>query len=443
MPLFSPVSAGTPIDSLAVRVTDSTYNYFSTGMGTDSSGNIYTLGYNDFSSENDGLLTKYNSAGVVEWKRKLNSNSTYTIVYGNDLVVDSSGNSYVFGGVRINSSTSYGLVVKIDNTGATVWAKQLPYTIDSRGCYGGTVDSSGNVYAVLRATSTNIAVYKFDSSGTQQLARQVNYAPGLTIYDVAVDSTGNIYLAGTHNGNYCALIKLNSSGVLQWAKHYYMSGSTSGGYYGVAVDSSDNIYAVGEAWANANNRVGVVVKYNSSGVIQWKRQSGGTTINYTYGSMRRVDVDTSGNVYVIGMYSLEGINNAFYIGLSKYNSSGTLQWSRSVTTSRYCQANWSFGITADALQNVYFSFSPYYEGTGTATGSGWHVKIPTATPKIGSVIVSNDALTVGYFTGLYDTAAGGTVPSDVTMTTSAGSASAATTTFLNQTGTHSPVAATF
>ena len=439
-PLFSPVST-TPIDSLAIRATDTSTSYWATGMGTDSSGNIYTLGYNDLSSENDGLLTKYDSAGTVLWKKKLNSSSTNTIVYANDLVVDSSGNSYVFGSVRFTSTISYGLVVKIDNTGATTWSRHIPFN-DSRGVTGGTVDASGNVYAVMSngAGGADYSVLKWNSSGTEQFSKNINYASGLVFYDVAVDSTGNVYLAGTHGGNYCALVKLNSTGVLQWAKHYYITGATTGAYYGVAIDSADGIYAVGTAYQTSTQSVGVIVKYNTSGVIQWQRRTGLTTETTTVASMRRVAVDTSNNVYVIGYYNLEMSSNGIFAGLSKYNSSGTLQWSRCAITSKAVQQNWSWGVTADASQNVYFSFSSSFSSGSTP---GWHVKIPTATSKVGSVLVSSDALTIGYFPGLNDTAASGTTPSDVTMTVSAGPTSAATTTFLNQSGTHTPVAVAF
>ena len=111
---------------------------------------------------------------------------------------------------------------------------------------------------------------------------------------------------------------------------------------GVAVDSSDNIYITGTS--NGINVFGssvtsgntdniFVVKLNSSGVVQWV---------YTAGRQgrdrgRKIALDSSGNVYVVGYYQQTvdfgggdvTSNQSFDAFLLKLNSSGTFQWVKS------------------------------------------------------------------------------------------------------------------
>jgi hypothetical protein len=111
---------------------------------------------------------------------------------------------------------------------------------------------------------------------------------------------------------------------------------------GVAVDSSDNIYITGTS--NGTNVFGssvtsgntdniFVVKLNSSGVVQWV---------YTAGAQgrdrgRKIALDSSGNVYVVGYYQQTvdfgggdvTSNQSFDAFLLKLNSSGAFQWVKS------------------------------------------------------------------------------------------------------------------
>lgn len=115
-----------------------------------------------------------------------------------------------------------------------------------------------------------------------------------------------------------ALIKFNTSGVVQWQKDGMGSRVND-----IFVDSSDNVYA-----ASTKTGVGAaqLYKYNSSGTLQWSREHGAT--------LRSVVVDASGNVFVTGFLNTSDISTR------KYNSSGTLQWSKRVLS----PTNESFGL---------------------------------------------------------------------------------------------------
>ncbi len=161
-------------------------------------------------------------------------------------------------------------------SGSSVWAKSVNTTGSAASTFYATAaDSSGNVYAVgfqngtdtytygpgVSATgvssSANAVIVKYDSSGNALWAK-VSASSNLSAYTafsgVAVDSAGNAYvvglqqsttvdygdgviatsgLDGSHNA---VIVKYDSSGTIQWAKRF---SSTSGpsDFYGVAAAS--------------------------------------------------------------------------------------------------------------------------------------------------------------------------------------------------------------
>ena len=69
--------------------------------------------------------------------------------------------------------------------------------------------------------------------------------------------------------------------------------------FGIAVDTSGNVYCTGYQNNSAGHIIAFVAKYNTSGVIQWQRSLTDTYTtpgDYGFG----IAVDTSGNVYVTG-----------------------------------------------------------------------------------------------------------------------------------------------
>jgi hypothetical protein len=110
--------------------------------------------------------------------------------------------------------------------------------------------------------------------------------------------------------------------------------------YGIAVDqSSGDVYVCGTTDVSGFGDYNFIIsKFNTSGTLQWQR-----TI---YGDSSSIDaayfiaLDLSGNVYVLGA---TGSNNI----IVKYNTSGTLQWQRILPG---CYLG---GIAADYSGNVY------------------------------------------------------------------------------------------
>jgi uncharacterized delta-60 repeat protein len=191
---------------------------------------------------------------------------------------------------------------------------------------------------------------------------------GNRAYDITADSSGNVYTTGYAdvNNRDIEIIKYNSSGVIQWQRSLGSTGSTYADGYGVNIDASGNVYACG--FSNANGPSGDLrtAKYNSSGSIQWQRYA---YDNPSFGSQaENVAVDSSGNVYVIGTTGLSvGEDSVFRLTLIKYNSSGTLQWVRRQQDASI-NSNYGYGVVLDSSGN------PYVCGYRDTTSAFWIAK---------------------------------------------------------------------
>ena len=211
---------------------------------------------------------------------------------------------------------------------------------------GVAVDSSGNIIAVSTSTtpSQKIMIAKYDADGDILWSRviQPNNA-GSQSQDVAVDSSDNIIVVGwgvlpsPSTDNIGFIAKYNSSGVFQWDKKFEPDVSSTNCFiYGVTTDGSDNIYMCGDG---KNGGRGLLVKYNSSGTVQWKVATTSPTIlDYT-----AVAVNSSGEVFACGIADNRGI-------LSKYNSSGVHQWTVRQTKGTRTTKFWD--IAFDSSGNI-------------------------------------------------------------------------------------------
>lgn len=125
------------------------------------------------------------------------------------------------------------------------------------------------------------------------------------------------------------LVKTEGIGTLSPLSIYRLNnGATSDQGYGLAVDSSKNIHVTGDVTSFGQGQGdGFACQINpNSETITWQRTLG--TANNEQGES--MDIDSSGNVYTAG-YKTPGASSASDIWVSKYNSSGTLQWQRRIS----------------------------------------------------------------------------------------------------------------
>jgi len=182
------------------------------------------------------------------------------------------------------------------------------------------VQTNGTTYksgVLYYNTSGTLVASKFSTS-TSSGIDQVN--------DMVTDSAGNIYIAGaipvTGQGYNYDIIKLNSSLDLSWERTYSGSSSLDDIATGIKVDGSGNVYISGTSATSTEGKNIVNLKYNSSGTLQWSR---------TYNNILNKDdeanalaMDASGNIYIAGSCATES-DSTNYLTM-KYDAAGNLLW---------------------------------------------------------------------------------------------------------------------
>lgn len=198
--------------------------------------------------------------------------------------------------------------------------------------------------------STTIAAFStqgFGSAGSPIGLGWITAGTGANVsypeyaYAISVNSTGDLFIpvkdqvydpvAGSTD--YAVLSKLNNiNGHMSFNKfvrnNTYLGAYLSASYNSCAVDSAGNIYACGKATrmvGSVGTGAYLIVKYDSSGTVQWQREieNAGTAEE----SGVDIDVDSSGNVFVVGE---RFVSPNRYVTAIKLDTNGTLLWQKSI-----------------------------------------------------------------------------------------------------------------
>ncbi|NBS69642.1 hypothetical protein EBT31_12120, partial [bacterium] len=303
------------------------------GMAADNNGNLYMTGWFSGSitfgsttltsvGTSDVLVVKLNNSGAWVWAKRFGGTGDSK---GGGIDTDAAGNVYVNGSFRsmtIDSTvlTSVGLddlfVMKLDSTGSFIWVSKVGGTGNEYIQPTGNnlaVDTAGNSYVVgdagvdpvtVNGTTltgsggADLLIAKFDSSGAAIWGARAGSTLSDQMNGVVIDAQGNAFITGLIRGtatfgsttltSYGArdgfIAKINSAGVWQWATSF---GSAGNEYvYGVAVDqeggpaivgSFTSTFTIGATTLTTSGRDdGLVAKWNSSGAFQWAKTAGGT-----------------------------------------------------------------------------------------------------------------------------------------------------------------------
>jgi len=256
------------------------------------------------------------------------------------------------------------------------WTQLLGVTGAGTSVEANAVDGLNNIYITgvtygsldgqTYADLGDVYISKYTSNGVKQWTRILGTAQNDYVYAAATDSANNVYVAGLTNGSLNGqanvgngdlyVAKYNSSGTIQWIQQL---GTTSfDRVRAISIDGNDNIYLAGETGGSLDGQTTAgsndlfIIKYNTSGIKQWTRQLGTAWTDIAYG----VTTDSTGNVYVSGWTqdALDGQTAAgnYDLFVTKYNNSGTKQWTRQLGTAGIDKA---FAIATDSSDNLYIS----------------------------------------------------------------------------------------
>lgn len=260
------------------------------------------------------------------------------------------------------------------------WVKSATgnhFDIAVRSC----TDASGNIIVTGSYFSTplnfqnsvinssggyDVFIAKYDAAGNELWVRSFGSAGEENVNDIACDENGDIYLTGTYNNNNVFggdsilssnfqysmfLIKYDSLGNEIWGKG--VRGTSLVNYvvgHSLQCNNNNDVVVIGRFKSqtilfdslviNDINNVDVfLAQYNSGGVLKWAQSIGGFMDDWGLG----VDCDNLNNIYITGMYGVNGITIGSFtlpnsggtdVFLAKLDSSGVAQWaSRGVGSS--------------------------------------------------------------------------------------------------------------
>lgn len=356
-------AGGAPAESYWWRYASSGYGILSDwreSLGVDSNGNVHVIGAQTTSSTN--WYGKFDKDGTLETSKSFTGNSGLS-----GIMIDSSDNIYIADSAAKSGvyQASNFFVTKYNSSLVAQYEKEAGSDGDTYGAGGnpwkrydtiyacatnGTLTYLGGYFGLGNTVGKNAGLLCLDSSGDLVDNSGTKWAhwmyPGdgsqgdpTYIYGLAMDSSGGCYYVGQsrYNGHNSAMIGYWRNAATyadtspNWHKNLKRDNTTNTQceFYKCAVDSGDNVIAVGKinlggAW-NC-----MIQKYNSSGTLQWEDTlGGGFPTNFA-----SVAVDSDDNIYVGGWSERteHGVSGGYTIPssntITKYNSSGTLQWMR-------------------------------------------------------------------------------------------------------------------
>jgi hypothetical protein len=330
-----------------------------TGWSQSNNGNVS----GQHGNSGDFWVAKLDGAGNLQWQKCLGGTG---IDRAECIRQTSDGGFIVIGTTNtLNDGDVSGM--HIFNSSTDVWVAKLSSTgsIEWQRCYGGydtdagysvfqTADGGYIIGANTRSTDGDIPsppttfesmwVFKISATGIilWQTFFGTVYAPMLAPTAdggfVAMGISSGIIPGGqvtcSIGGYDLLLVKFSSTGVVEWQKCLggtvnedagSVQQTTDGGYIIAGSTGSQN----GDVSGNHGNADAWVVKVNSTGTVQWQRCLGGT--GYEYGFCARQTSD-GGYVVAAELASADGDASSFNGGywIVKLDAAGVITWQKNI-----------------------------------------------------------------------------------------------------------------
>jgi len=289
----------------------------------DAVGNVYVIGYvgvTSTPSDYDIIVIKYKPNGVLEWIQRLIPAGYGGLGFDvpNDAVIKG-GFLYVVGLVKENTTTyPDGVLFKVSATG-TYSSVTLGTPGTSERFEGITMDPAGNIYVTGTGSNESKGLAaKYNSSLGLLWSKEITDTTRsrIALSNIILNSTGGVIINGIAAGigfsDITNLMMLNpSTGALMWYKRSNCTAIPK--VTKLIKDNSGNIIYSGYVSDGSPYR-GLIVKYNSSGVLQWSK------VLDTLRMVTDIESDSYGNIYPVARY---GLGNKYF---AKYDPSGNFKW---------------------------------------------------------------------------------------------------------------------
>ncbi|MCP3061183.1 SBBP repeat-containing protein [Myxococcus sp. K38C18041901] len=311
----------------------------------------------------DVVVTKHLANGTKVWSTMLGTSAlevgtgiaTYTVPATPQLYV-TGYTTGSWGAGALGGQDAFLARVNPAN-GALQWVRQFGTTVLDQ-AQGVATDPAGSIYVAGNTAGTlpgNTSaggqdgfLAKYDSAGTQLWVRQFGSSLAEVVRGVAADANNDVYVVGSTTGTFATpnvgippttdlfIVKYNSAGVQQWRRQMGTMGSET--IYGVATSRLSsgvvNVYVVGysdmpfDGQPSAGGQDAIIVKFDGAGTRIWSRQFG------TAGSEMALGIASDGgaNVYITGRsnydFATNSPNSSYDFFMQKYDSGGGLLLTR-------------------------------------------------------------------------------------------------------------------
>ena len=264
--------AGTTTAQAAV--VDANGNVYMTGNATGSFGNQLGQGAQDV------YLTKYDSAGNMQWTRLLGSAGSAAAT---SLALDPTGGVVVAGSTDAKLTTTAvadgnmdSFVVKYGADGSQLWTTQIQ-TLNKNQAAAVSVDGSGNVYiggqvtgpigaGQVKVGGSDAYVAKLDAKGKLAYEKQFGTTGNDTISATATTASGDLIVASVENGE--AILSKYTGGDARTAPTWRvdLGALQNGGSIGGLAVTGNQIYVSGNTQNTALSAGGAAtIAHASSG----------------------------------------------------------------------------------------------------------------------------------------------------------------------------------
>jgi hypothetical protein len=331
----------------------------------DANGNVYVVGNTTGSfggqiekGDQDVYLTKYDSAGNVQWTRLLGSETTAS---GYSLALDPTGGVVVAGSTTsplsqdaIGGGTD-SFVAKYTADGTQKWLHQID-PVSSDTALAVTVDASGNVYyggqvnGAIASGQTRVGgldgyITKLDNKGAVVYHQQIGTAATDQVSQMATTADGGLVVASVQNGH--AIVAKYAAGDATGTPSWQMDlGDLQNGTLGgIAVDGN-NVYVSGttsNASLTAGGQASVAnASSGSSDAFVFSLTDSGASVSANFVSYVGTSTSDQGGAIAVanGHVYLTGTTRGQFAGqtqsfantpnmfVTDMSTNGTINWTR-------------------------------------------------------------------------------------------------------------------
>ena len=272
------------------------------------------------SSSYDILLMNIDTLGTIIWEKYIGHSQN--LEFASNISKTSDG-GFIIGGSYSHNGNYDTYILKVDSEGNKIWAESVtPSAIYEHG-YSAFENAQGEFMIIGSDNHTNI--YNLNSSGSMNWVKNYQNFAGKLIFQTSDDGyalIGNTSFS-TGQNNQIVLMKVDINGDSIWTKQF---GGDGDDYAYSCTPASDNGFLIAGGYDTQvfdDDLSTYLIRTNSIGDIIWTKiyETG-----FPYAIQQTFD---GGFVYSSVVYQYLPLNDLYTLNITKIDSMGTIEWSRS------------------------------------------------------------------------------------------------------------------